>query len=121
VKTKIVNVNGVATEVSFRIVQADPATGQMLVRYFNTDHPDGSLNRVELPVENGVLKALQDDALDDYIIGFGPMGEFARTEVAKVPPVDLSYLLALVEPDHVIPPPPPPPLPPPPTLMELVV
>jgi hypothetical protein len=102
VKTK--KVNGADVEVKYRVIQVDPK-GRLLVRYFNDDMPEGYLHWVDLPVVNGEVRVLEGDALDDYVIGAGPVAELAR---AKAPLPDLSSLQALVEADHVPPPAPPP-------------
>jgi hypothetical protein len=98
-RAKTKKVNGADIEVKYRVLQVDPK-GRLLVRYFNDDVPNGFLHWVDLPVVNGEVQVLQGDALDDYVIGIGPVAEFARV---KAPAPDLSSLQALVEPDHVPP------------------
>lgn len=89
--------------VNFKIIALDKIRGQIVVRYFNDDIPDGLTNAIDLPVQGGEMLDLRGQALSDYIIGFCPMSEFVRARAMKSPSFtfDYSYIESLVQAEAV--------------------
>ena len=86
-------------EVSYKIIALDEARGQMTVKFYNADVPDGIKVPVDLEVQGGAVLVREGQALADYIMGFCPFAEFARRPVLRDSAADYSALRALVEPE----------------------
>jgi hypothetical protein len=103
--------------IEYRILAVDKARGQIAVRFYNADLPEGFVYAVDLPTERGRIQTLRGQQLHEYLRGFCPVAEFERAAELKVAQPDLDYLDALVEED-VVPAPPPPPVPEEPPVRE---
>lgn len=89
--------------IQYKIIALDKARGQIVVRFFNEDIPEGLTNAIDFMVQGDKVIVPSGKELDAYIMGFAPHGEFARVAAAKsATPPDYSHIEAMLEPDAVV-------------------
>lgn len=85
--------------INRQIVALDKARGQLVVKWWSDDIPEGIKVAVDLPIRDGRIVVLEGEELDSYLMGFCPVAEFERAACCKEGATDFSALEKLVEPE----------------------
>lgn len=82
-------------EIKHEILEFNPVTGNIVVRYFTDDFTEGYVFNIDLPIKDGAFPSQAE--INDLIIFYAPKEQLARAGAVKNTPIP-DYLLNYVPP-----------------------